>query len=80
MSSETSKVLAAAVIAVAVVVAAVIMAEPRYQSFAQEGGSDELVRGVFDTRTGRVCYTVISRDQVRNPDSGRLFFCASEVD
>ena len=61
MSTEQSRVLSALIVAVAVMVAANMMAEPRYQSFAQENSQEQLIRGIFDTRTGRVCYAAIRR-------------------
>ena len=77
MSSEASRVLSAFVIAVAIVVAANMMAEPRYQSFAEENAQNQTIRGVFDTHTGRVCYAVV----IRTPsdaegESSELLRCA----
>ena len=81
MSNEASRVLSALAIAVAVVVAASMMAEPRYQSFtSQNNPQGQIIRGVFDTRTGQVCYAVIPSSEADTEVRGDPFVrCAPAV-
>ena len=52
------KLLSATILGVSLVIVALLMGPPRYEDFPVDDSSTQYLHGVFDNRTGEVCYHV----------------------
>lgn len=55
--------------------------EPRYEHFEVPGSASQVIRGIFDTVTGQVCYAIMWRRVEEMPANENQMFirCAPEA-
>ena len=56
------RLLSAIILGVSLVIVALLMGPPRYEEFPVDDTENQFLHGVFDNRTGEVCYQIVYRE------------------